>query len=137
MVETWFNNHIVLKKYYSSIEGETMFLMKLKYWQIENIIILLCTGGGSWSDVFEGVFKKEGNEKKVAIKVSKFPFRYMATKREAAYLNQLSHRNIIKLFGITQNAPIILLELMELGDLNSALKVVIHFLLLFPVSILI
>lgn len=69
--------------------------------------------------VLGGVFKKDGIEQKVAIKCT---FKKLLLD-EAAILCQLTHSHIVKLIAITKSIFGIVLELIELGDLKSAIEV--------------
>lgn len=69
-----------------------------------------------------GTLSRNGSQKNVVMK--KAPLQLCdLIDREVAALSQLRHKNIIKLFGRHESEPELVLEIMELGELNSAILV--------------
>lgn len=61
--------------------------------------------------------------KRVAIKRAKsFQYNHII-EHEATVLSQLKHKNILKLLGKHESEPEIVLEIMDLGNLVSAVEV--------------
>ena len=90
--------------------------------------ILKELGSGEFGTVTLGLLSSEHGDKEVAIKVLNSPvddddkLRFF---QEAAIMSQFNHQNVIKLYGIIVDSPVmIVLEYMPRGDLHNLLKTV-------------
>lgn len=85
-----------------------------------------CIGMGEFGTVSKGYWNSKGYRRKVAIKtlnpqaVDKDRIRFL---QEAVIIAQFRHPNIVKLFGVVKDGDpkMIILELMDKGDMKSAL----------------
>ena len=83
-------------------------------------------GEGEFADVCRGILKKQGQRIDVAIKILK-PNALLRNKEdflsEASIMGQFKHPNVIFLYGVTLNKPIVIVTpFMENGSLDDFLK---------------
>ncbi|KAJ8946129.1 hypothetical protein NQ314_008950 [Rhamnusium bicolor] len=82
------------------------------------------TGGGRYGHVSRGVLRgSNGISTDVAIKTA-IDFRYEdIIENEAKIMSHLNNKNIMKILGLHNSKPEIIMELMELGNLYAAVEV--------------
>lgn len=81
------------------------------------------TDSGNTSNVYFGIFTKDGCQQKVAIKKPKSVFLRHLLIREAMIMSQFDHVNIIKVIGVYEEHCEVALEFMELKSLSVSLTV--------------
>ncbi|KAL2082281.1 hypothetical protein ACEWY4_022099 [Coilia grayii] len=89
-----------------------------------NVVLGRILGAGFFGEVYEGVYKKNGDRISVAVKTCKDCSPDVMEKflSEAGIMKNLDHPNIVSLIGIIEEDPVwIVMELYQFGELGNYL----------------